>query len=135
MLGNFLFKVITKIITSHLGDVAARIISPNQFGFVKGRQIQDCMTVASDCINALDKCCYRGNIAIKIDIRKAFDTMNRDYILKVLSCFGFSNNFIQWIQEIFLLAIIFLLMAHLRGFLVAIGVSIWGIHFLLFYFA
>ncbi|KAK2642140.1 hypothetical protein Ddye_023903 [Dipteronia dyeriana] len=76
VVGNFLFKVVTKIIASHLSDMAARIISLNQFGFVKGRQIQDCIAIASDCINALDKHCYEGNIAIKIDIRKAFDTMN-----------------------------------------------------------
>ncbi|KAK3195513.1 hypothetical protein Dsin_026823 [Dipteronia sinensis] len=102
VLENFLFKVITKIIASRLGDVAAIIISPNQFGFVKGRQIQDCIAIASNCIKALDKRCYRGNIVIKIDIRKAFNTINWVFILKVLSCFGFSNNFIQWIHEIFL---------------------------------
>ena len=41
VLNNFLLKRITKIISECLGTIASRVISPNQFGFVKGRQIQD----------------------------------------------------------------------------------------------
>jgi len=35
--------------------MAARIISPNQYGFVQGRQIQDCIGIASEAINMLSK--------------------------------------------------------------------------------
>ncbi|KAK0570758.1 hypothetical protein LWI29_005954 [Acer saccharum] len=50
-LGNFLFKVITKIIADRLAEICPRIISPNQFGFIKGRQIGDCIAGASECFN------------------------------------------------------------------------------------
>ena len=39
---NFKFKIISKILTNRLALVVARIISPNQYGFVHDRQIQDC---------------------------------------------------------------------------------------------
>ena len=40
-------------------------------------------------------------MAIKIDIRKAFDTMDWDFILSILENFGFSNIFCSWILNIF----------------------------------
>ncbi|KAL8520052.1 hypothetical protein ACS0TY_010838 [Phlomoides rotata] len=39
VIGNYLFKVFTKIITSRLGDIAAMIMTPYQFGFVLGKRI------------------------------------------------------------------------------------------------
>lgn len=41
MLGNFIFKIFTKIISKILGCVVGQNISLNQFGLVKGRQIKD----------------------------------------------------------------------------------------------
>jgi len=38
-----------------LAIVAARIISPNQYVFVQGRQIQDCIGIAFEAINMLSK--------------------------------------------------------------------------------
>ena len=36
VLGNFIFKVITKILTDSLSLIAAKIIFQEQFGFIKG---------------------------------------------------------------------------------------------------
>lgn len=44
-LGKF-FKVITKIISKRLETIASRVISSSQFGFDKGRQIQDAIVRA-----------------------------------------------------------------------------------------
>ena len=52
---NFKFKIISKILADRLALVATRIISPNQYGFVQGRQIQDCIGIASEAINKLSK--------------------------------------------------------------------------------
>ena len=45
VLGNFIFKEIKKILANRLGIIAARILSPAQFGFVQGRHISDCISV------------------------------------------------------------------------------------------
>ena len=76
VLSNFLFKVITKILADRLSQIASRIISPSQFGFVKGRQISDCIATASECFNLLNYRCYGGNMAMKIDIQKAFNSID-----------------------------------------------------------
>ncbi|KAI9190970.1 hypothetical protein LWI28_001563 [Acer negundo] len=52
------------------------IISPQQFGFIRDWHIEDCIALAFDCVNVLQKKCYGGNLAMKIDIHKAFDTLD-----------------------------------------------------------
>lgn len=38
-----------------------------------------------------------GNVALKVDIAKAFYTLSRDFLLKVLNQFGFNDTFCRWI--------------------------------------
>jgi len=42
---NFKFMIISKILADRLALVAARIISPNQYGFVHGTQIHDALVL------------------------------------------------------------------------------------------
>lgn len=100
VMANFLFKVVTKILADRLGGIAARIIDSHQFGFVKERHITDSIVVASECIGWLNWRCHSGNMALKIDIRKAFDTLEWDFLLAVLRYFGFSAKFCDWILPI-----------------------------------
>ena len=76
ILSNFLFKVVTKILTDRLGTIASRIISKNQFGFLKGRHIEDCIVAASKCFNVMNRQCWGGNMAMKIDIKKLLTLLN-----------------------------------------------------------
>lgn len=41
---------------------------------------------------------------MKIDIRKAFDTLDWCFLLKVLAAFGFDQKFCNWIQAILMSA-------------------------------
>jgi len=77
-----------------------RIISPQQRGFVRGHNISDCVILASEMINWLPKKQFCGNIAIKVYIRKAFDTLDWNFLLAVLHQFGFNNLFCDWILAI-----------------------------------
>ncbi|XP_062013933.1 uncharacterized protein LOC133730332 [Rosa rugosa] len=99
-MANFVFKLITKIIADRLGCIAARIISPNQSAFLKGRTIADPIILTSECINLLDHKCKGGNIAIKFDVQKAFDTLDWRFLIRVLKAFGFSDPFADWIKAI-----------------------------------
>jgi len=76
------------------------IISKLQRGFIKGRQIKDCIYLTSEAINMLHKKSFGGNLAIMIDIVKAFDTIDRKFLIKVLKAFGFNNIFCDWIHVI-----------------------------------
>lgn len=52
----------------------------------------------------MDKTCFGGNNAMKLDIIKAFDTMRWDFIASIFLAFGFSSNFISQLLAIFHLA-------------------------------
>ncbi|CAJ2641500.1 unnamed protein product [Trifolium pratense] len=80
------------------------ITSVQQRGFIKGRSIKDCICVTSEAINVLHKKSFGGNLAIKVDIAKAFDTLDWSFLLKVLKTFGFSQTFCKWIHAILLSA-------------------------------
>lgn len=99
-LANYKFKIITKVLADRLGRIAPKIVSQNQRGFIKDRSISDCTCVASVAVNLLDKRCFGGNVALKIDIEKAFDTMDWGFLLEVLSSFGFDPVFCNWIKII-----------------------------------
>jgi len=77
-----------------------RIISPQQRGFVRDRNISDCIILASEVVNLLTKKQFGGNIAMKVDIRKAFDMLDWNFLLDVLRQFGFSQFFCNWILDI-----------------------------------
>ena len=56
-------------------------------------------------------------MTLKIDIRKAFDSIDWDFLIVVLHNFGFSNKFCSWIQAIFNSArISILLNGSLKGY-------------------
>lgn len=116
VLGNFLYKTITKIISDHLAIMASKIITPNQFGFLQGSHIEDCI-LSVYFANILGKKCYGGNVTMKIDIKKAFDSMRWNFILRVLSEFQFSIQFCTWIWNIFESAkILILINGTLEGY-------------------
>ncbi|XP_058761210.1 uncharacterized protein LOC131634556 [Vicia villosa] len=86
-LANFKYKIITKIIADRLSLFMPVLISMEQRAFIKGRSIKDCISVTSEAINLLPTRSKHGNLAIRVDISKAFDTLNWDFLIKV----GFFN--------------------------------------------
>jgi len=82
---NFKFKIIPKILVNKLVSIIARIVSPNQNGFIKGQHIKDCIGITSEAINMISKKILGGNVAFKIDNSKAFDTLSWDFLIQVLN--------------------------------------------------
>jgi len=103
---NFKFKIISKILVDRLAMVASRVIFPNQYGFVQGRQIHECISIASEPINMFSKRVRGGNVAYKVDIHKTFDTLSWNFLLLVLTRFGFHPSFGSWINTILRLAML-----------------------------
>lgn len=55
-------------------------------------------------LQLLDSKCHGGNVAIKADITKAFDTVSWDFMIHVLQAFGFYQIFVQWVHALLLSA-------------------------------
>ncbi|KAH6762314.1 hypothetical protein C2S52_019747 [Perilla frutescens var. hirtella] len=108
-LSNFLFNIFTKILATRLNKVAATFVSNSQYGFIQGRQIHEAIVLASEGINALNRTHEGRNMAFKLEITKAFDTMEWPFIQRVLRNFGFPQQFCNWIQNILTSARLFIL--------------------------
>lgn len=76
------------------------IISPMQKMFINSKKVRDCIFVDFEAIDFLNIKSFYGNMALKIDISKEFDTMHWTLLLKMLSRFGFNSKFCNLIQII-----------------------------------
>jgi hypothetical protein len=94
---NISYKIITKIIANRLNPLLRSLILPNQGGFVAGRQIWDNFILVQEAIHASNS---RGEpgMAIKLDMANAFDRVEHNFLFKVMKKFGFSQNFISWME-------------------------------------
>ncbi|XP_057766454.1 uncharacterized protein LOC130986892 [Salvia miltiorrhiza] len=101
VVSNFFFKIVTKILACRLNIVAADIVHPHKFGFISRGSIHECIRLASEGVNCMEHYLKGRNMAIKVDILKAFYTISWSFILDILSCFGFSTCFCDWIKVIF----------------------------------
>jgi len=99
-MANFKFKIISKIIADRLASIMPNLISEEQKGFIHGRNIQDSLCIASEATNLLHNKAFGGNLALNIDITKAFDTLEWPFLLNVLKKFGFNEIFCNWIHVI-----------------------------------
>jgi len=131
-LANFQFKVITKILRDWLAIITVRIISIEQRGFIRDRKISECVILAYEAINLLDKRQYSGNIALKVDIAKAFDTLDWIFCLRSLEGLGLMKCL--WLGACWFcnqLGSLFLWIARLWVFSLVLVVLGKGIHCLL----
>lgn len=97
---NCYLKLLYKILANRLQRIILRIIHRNQYGFLKGRSIQDCLAWAFEFIH---QCQVSGReiIILKLDFAKAFDTIEHKPMLEIMRCMGFNEKWLQWIECIF----------------------------------
>jgi hypothetical protein len=96
---NTIYKIISKILATRLKPLLHKIISLWQSAFVPGRVIQDNSIIAHEVLNTMKKKRGIGGLmALKIDTKKAFDTIKWSFLLNVLRLHGFNTKWINWVN-------------------------------------
>lgn len=72
---NSCMKLLSKMLAERLKRVLLHLISDTQSGFMRGRQISDGILLASEVVSSL-KANKSHSLILKIDFKKAFDTVN-----------------------------------------------------------
>ena len=95
---NTSYKIISKLIVQRLRPFLDQIISPFQSAFVLGRRGMDNMIIVQELIHTLSlKKGKSGFMAIKIDLEKAYDRLEWNFIRDMLNLFKFPPYLIKLI--------------------------------------
>ena len=94
---NVDIKILSKAFAAKLKPILPSIISSNQTAYVEKRCISESGRLISDIIEVCGKENIPGYL-VTMDLEKAFDSLDHDFLLCVLKKFGFGDNFITWIK-------------------------------------
>lgn len=95
---NTVYKTISKMLSARLKPITQASVQLNQVGFIKGRVLADNVLLASELVADFHK---RGRVTkgcLQVDISKAFDSIEWDFVLNILHAFDIPAEFIKWIQ-------------------------------------
>ena len=97
---NVDYKICSKAITMRLSKVLDSIIDPDQTCSVPGRTITHNVTLSRDVLDYIERTDETG-ILVSLDQEKAFDRVNRAFLMNVLKRFGFGPEFLKWITTFY----------------------------------
>lgn len=115
---NVVYKCISKILANRLKILPPHLISGNQSAFIAGRHIMDNILLAQEIIRDYGRQGGRPRCAIKLDIKKAFDSVSWQFTLNILQHMQFPPIYIGWIKECITTPVFFsCLNGQLEGFI------------------
>jgi len=94
---NVLYKCISKLIVHRLKTALADVIGPSQTAFLPGRHISDAILLTQELIHNYHLNNGPARCALKIDLKKAFDTVSWEFILAGLAAIAIPPAMITWI--------------------------------------
>ncbi|GJY53747.1 putative RNA-directed DNA polymerase [Tanacetum coccineum] len=93
-----MYKVLSKLPFYRLSRVIHKLISPNQTAFLKGRQILDRSLITNEIVNFVKE--KKINLLLfKVDFEKAFDSVNWNFLLDIMSQMNFGPKMCNWISS------------------------------------
>ena len=94
---NVVYKIGSSCIANRIKLVLPKLINEDQTGFIRNRYIGENIRLIYDAIAYLEKYNLPG-LLLNIDFEKAFDSINLDFMFKVLKAFGFQKDICTWIR-------------------------------------
>lgn len=94
------YKIATKAIAKRLESVLPLMINADQTGYIKGRYIGENVRLISDIISYTATKNLPG-LAVFLDFEKAFDSMEWNFLTKVLDKYNFGPDFKNWIETFY----------------------------------
>ncbi|XP_021714867.1 uncharacterized protein LOC110682830 [Chenopodium quinoa] len=98
---NVIYKCAAKCLTSRLRQVLPSLVADFQNAFVPGRLLSDNALIAHEVISFMNKSKAKKRFyaAIKLDMNKAYDRVNWEFLFRLLQAYGFPPYWIHIIRQ------------------------------------
>ncbi|GKV19162.1 hypothetical protein SLEP1_g29456 [Rubroshorea leprosula] len=95
---NVIYKVISKLLTQRINEVLSMLVSSNQTAFVKGRSITTNLLICQDLVRNYHRSKGPARCLMKIDLQKAYDSVDWGFVNAMLRGLNFLDRFINWLM-------------------------------------
>lgn len=91
---NCCLELLTKLLANRLQKLILRIIHWNQYGFLRGQSIQDCLSWGFELIHQ-SQALGHSIAVLKLDFANAFDMIEHAPIMENVKCMGFNERWLE----------------------------------------
>ncbi|XP_074313942.1 uncharacterized protein LOC141649145 [Silene latifolia] len=91
------YKTVSKILANRMKTVLSTIVGLEQAAFIEGRDLFDYSMLAHELASKYNRSLITPRCLLKVDIKKAFDSVNLDFLASCLNMFGFPPKFAKWV--------------------------------------
>jgi hypothetical protein len=92
-----MYKILSRAINARLNKIVNRICSRAQKGYNSERYVQEVLINVCETIAHCKTDHIRGSV-LAVDMAKAFDSLNHEFIKAVYKFFGMGENIIKWLS-------------------------------------
>ena len=96
---NVIYKVIAKLLAARLPQALVSIISPMQNAFLEGRLMTDNIHLLQELLRNYERKRTSPRCLMKIDFKKAFDSVQLPFLCQLLLLLGFPSRFVQLVMQ------------------------------------
>lgn len=96
---NVDYKILARVMSERIKKVISTVVGGTQAYSVPGRNIVDTVRSVRDVVGYMKE---KGEgIVLSLDLNKAFDRVNHDYLFRVLETVGFGERMVGWIKRMY----------------------------------
>jgi hypothetical protein len=92
------YRVLAKVLANRCMVHIPRLISREQCAFLKGRNIGDSIMLLQLLPHQLAAQRHKGALVAFLDFKKAYDSVNREFLKHVLVAMGVGDGFVRWVM-------------------------------------
>uniref|UniRef100_J3MEN5 Reverse transcriptase domain-containing protein n=1 Tax=Oryza brachyantha TaxID=4533 RepID=J3MEN5_ORYBR len=97
---NVSYKIIAKSLANQIKDKLPHLIRPNQQAFIKGRSPVTNIMIAQEVLHSFSLASFKTSaFLLKLDLSKAFDRLEWNFIAYAMKKKGFDHRFISLVSE------------------------------------